>query len=152
LRWLRKWLREVAEPKRKVVRIRIFGVDESADIEGFVSLERAHIVVADLRRRLPSFERQLQRDYPGIRVRIDYRLPRFKNPIEPSVALIAAGAVGLGLSFWGSFAHGFGKHLGEASGKAVETRIRSWVRKLDKMNRTMRRKRPKRAKRMKSRR
>lgn len=119
----------------------LVGGDRS-DFQGFISLEHTHLVMADLRKRLPKFQTELRRKYPGITLEIENRPPRVRNPIQPGVVMVVVAMLGIRFSW--SFVDAVGKQLGQETGKTISKLIRTWVHKLEKEHWTKSLKSPKR--------
>jgi hypothetical protein len=103
--------------------------DRESDSEVFISLENISIVLADLRRALPQLKNTLRRRWMVQTIEIENRIPRFRNPFDPSQIIVPAG-IGLLITFGAAAAKAAGKEFGAVAGKEIAAYVRRWIRRL----------------------
>jgi hypothetical protein len=95
--------------------------------EVFVSLEKMPLVLGDVRKALPQLKADLQRQWPVEYVDVENRLPRRKNPFDPS-EVVKAACVGLVMGLGTGIGTEITKPLGAELGKYV----RRWIKRFTK--------------------
>jgi hypothetical protein len=108
--------------------VRLVGGGEPCE-EVFISLERTLIAMADVRSTLPQLQKELRRKWPVEHVRIETRIPRLRNPYDPSQVLEAA-CVGLVVSFTLPAVRAASRKVGEAIGDEIAKYVRRWIRSI----------------------
>ena len=98
--------------------------------EVFVSLERTQALLTDLRRNLPQLKAELSSDWQIENVQIENRIPRLRNPYDPS-QVVKAACIGLLISFTLPGVKAISKKVGEAVGDEIAKRVRRWIRSID---------------------
>lgn len=106
--------------------------------EVFVSLERNPAMLADVRQNLPRLKKELRKKWPVDNVQIENRIPRLRNPYDPS-QIVEAACVGLLVSFTLPAVRAVSRKVGEAIGDEIARHVRRWIRSIGK-SRTGRRK------------
>jgi ribosomal protein S19 len=91
--------------------------------EIFVSVEDMSLVLADVRRALPKLKRELSRKYRVEGVELSSRIPRLRNPIEPSQIIVPA-CVGI-------IVHVVTK-AGDAIGVKISKHVGRWLKEFSK--------------------
>jgi hypothetical protein len=105
--------------------------------EVFVSLERTQALLTDLRRNLPQLKAELSSDWQIENVQIENRIPRLRNPYDPS-QVVKAACIGLLISFTLPGVKAISKKVGEAVGDEIAKRVRRWIRSIDRSPRARR--------------
>lgn len=91
--------------------------------EVFVSVEDMPLVLVDVRRALPKLKRELSREYRVESVELSSRVPRRRNPIEPSQIIVPA-CVGI-------IVHVVTK-AGDAIGVKISKHVGRWLKEFSK--------------------
>ena len=120
--------------------IRIWNGSEDGSDEVFVSIENIPVVLADLRRSLPSLKKELARKWPVEHVQIQEKgraALRLKNPY----ALVVPVAIGLAITFSHAAAKAAGTKIGDGVGKEITELVHRWLRRKPKTKRKKRSKR-----------
>ena|SRR5712691_9611989 len=99
------------------------------DSEVFISLENIPIVLADLRRALPQLRNRLRSRWLVQTIEIENRIPRLRNPFDPSQIIVPAG-VGLLITFSAAAAKAAGTEFGAVVGREIAAYVRRWIRRL----------------------
>jgi len=86
--------------------------------EVFVSLERTQALLTDLRRNLAQLKAELSSDWQIENVQIENRIPRLRNPYDPS-QVVKAACIGLLISFTLPGVKAISKKVGEAVGDEI---------------------------------
>jgi hypothetical protein len=109
-----------------LVRLVRGGDSEYESDEVFVSIESIPVVLADLRRCLPSLQKELKKKWPVKHVEIQEKRPRRKNPYDPS-QIVAPVAIGLAITFSYAAAKAAGTKVGDGLGEEITERVRKWL-------------------------
>lgn len=104
----------------------------TGDVE--ISLERTPLVLAELRKALPALKRDLRKRWPVLYVGIENRIPRRRNPIDPSEVVRTASIV-LAVKFSYEVVGEAGKEIGKTIGKDVSKYLRRWLKSFAKRRR-----------------
>src|SRR5258708_18054243 len=88
----------------------------------FVSLKRTQALLTDLRRNLPQLKAELCRKWQIENVQIENRIPRLRNPYDPS-QVVEAACIGLLISFTLPGVKAVSKKVGEAVGAELAKRV-----------------------------
>jgi hypothetical protein len=99
--------------------------------EVFVSVEDMPLVLGDVRRALPKLKRELSRKYRVERVELSSRVPRLRNPIEPSQIIVPA-CVGIVVYVIGPAAKAASTKVGDAIGDEIVKYVRRWLKRFSK--------------------
>jgi len=105
--------------------VRVVG-GEPPTKEVFVSVENVPLVLADVRRALPKLKRELSRKYRVESVKLSSRVPRLRNPIEPSQIIVPA-CVGIVVYVLGPAAKAASTKVGDAIGDEIVKYVRRWL-------------------------
>jgi hypothetical protein len=112
--------------------VRLIGGGEP-DGEVFISLEHAPVVLADIRAALPRLKKDLSaRSWPIDSVVIENRLPRRRNPVDPTqiTRLGEVACVGILIRFFHTAAQAVAKKIGDAAGEEISEYVRNWIRQV----------------------
>lgn len=104
----------------------------------FVSLEQTPVVMAEVRRTLPQLKKELRKKWAVENVQIENRIPRLRNPYDPT-QIVDAACVGLLISFTLPAVRAASKKVGEAIGDEIAKRVRQWIRSIGKSSPARRR-------------
>jgi hypothetical protein len=99
--------------------------------EVFVSLERTPVVIAKVRRNLPQLKKDLRKKWAVENVQIGNRIPRRRNPYDPS-QVVEAACLGLLISIALPAGRAASRKLGEAVGDEIAKHVRRWIRSIGK--------------------
>jgi hypothetical protein len=97
----------------------------------FVSLERTPVLLADVRKNLLYLRMELRKKWAVENVRIDNRIPRVRNPYDPS-QIVEAACVGIFVNFTLPALRSAGKKIGEVIGAEIAKSVRRWLRSVGK--------------------
>lgn len=100
------------------------GREPKANVD--ISLERTPLVLAELRKALPALKRDLRKRWPVLSVGIENRIPRRRNPINPS-AVVTTACIVLAVRFGYEVSSESGKEIGKTIGKEVSKYLRQWL-------------------------
>jgi hypothetical protein len=117
----------------------VSGGPEGEPEEVFVSIEHIPVVLADLRRSLPSLQKELKKKWPVEHVGLHERRPFRNNPYDPSQIVVPA-AVGLVITFTYAAAKAAGAKIGDGVGKEIAELVHRWLRGKPKAKRRKRHK------------
>ncbi len=106
--------------------------------EVFISLERTPVAMADVRSTLPQLMKELRKKWPVEHIQIENRIPRLRNPYDPS-QVVEAACVGLLVSFTLPAVRAASRKVGEAIGDEIAKRVRRWFRSIVKSSPARRR-------------
>jgi hypothetical protein len=91
-----------------------------------ISIERTPLVLAELRKALPTLRRDLRERWPVLSVGIENRIPRRRNPIDPS-EVVRTACIVLAIRFGYEVAGEAGKKVGKTIGTEVSKYLRRWL-------------------------
>jgi hypothetical protein len=103
-----------------------------------VSLERAPVVLADVRKALPQLKKELSKHWRVQWVDIENQIPRVKNPHDPT-NIIKAACIVLTVKFGLEAVGSAGKEFGNIAAKEISKHVRLWLKRFAKQK-TRRRK------------
>lgn len=113
--------------------VRLIGVGPQRDGEVFVSLENIPIVLAEVRSTLPQLKKELSNRWRVDDVRIRERIPRRRNPWDPTQASSAVDlGIGIIVLFFVDAARATAERIGDNVGDEISRYVKRWLSKRNK--------------------